>query len=239
MTDVLPIKRGDNIPSFRVIDMTNAACQNLSFVAGDAGTFTMVQVGGDTVVNAQPVVLDIGSNSLTYAWQPGDTDIAGEFRAKIKINFANGDVGSWPNDGYYYVRITDDLPIDYSITTTRVKDGFTTAASDDDIAGFIAVVSQADQCMTDNNVPGEIGQQLKVLAVRHMATNQRDGGSVTSERAVSGASRSYGAYKAGETGFLVTLQQLDRWGCVYGVVQNNQFMQLRSVGRRPERQSTY
>lgn len=127
----------------------------------------------------------------------------------------------------------------YTITVERVKDGFTTSASDDDLNGYIAVADQADECMTNNNAPVAIGQQLKVLAVRHLATNQRDGGSVTAERAVSGASRNYESFKAGETGFLATLQQLDRWGCVYGIVQNNQLIQLRSVGRRPERRSTY
>lgn len=239
MANVLVIKRGDTIPVFRVTGIQDANGDDVTFAAGDSGTITMTQVGGDTVIDAQPVVLDVGSNSLTYDWQSGDTDLAGEFRAEVEITFANGDIGSWPNDGFYYVRITDDLPLDYSITVDRVKSGFTTSASDDDIAGFIAIVGQADQCMTNNNVPGEIGQQLKVLAVRHMATNQRDGGSVTSERAVSGASRSLNAFKAGETGYLDTLRQLDQWGCVYGTIQSNQFIQLRSVGRRPERRSTY
>lgn len=127
----------------------------------------------------------------------------------------------------------------YTITVERVKDGFSTQASDADLTGYIAIVDQADDCMTNNSVPDAIGQQLKILAVRHLATTQRDGGSITSERAVSGASRSFGQFKAGETGYLDTLRQLDRWGCVYQAVQNNQFIQLRSVGRRPQRRSTW
>ena len=127
----------------------------------------------------------------------------------------------------------------YVITVDRVKDGFTSSASDDDLAGYIAVVDQADECLTNNQVPDAVGQQLKVLAVRHLATNGRDGGSVTSERAVSGASRSYGQYPAGGTGYLDTLRQLDQWGCVYGLVQQNAMIQLRSVGRRPQRRSTW
>lgn len=127
----------------------------------------------------------------------------------------------------------------YTITIARVRDGFTTTASDADLTGYIAITDQTDACMTSNNVPDAIGQQLKVLAVRHLATNQRDGGSVTSERAVSGAARSYSAFEAGDTGYLDTLRQLDQWGCVYGILSNNEFIQLRSVGRRPQRQSTY
>lgn len=239
MVDVLTIKRGDSIPSFRITNIQDSAGNDLVFAAGDSGLITMTRVGGDITIDAQPVVLDVGSNSLTYDWQAGNTDVAGEFRAEVEITFANGDIGTWPNDSFYYVRITDDLPIDYSITVDRVKDGFTTGASDNDIAGYIAIIDQADQCLTNNNVAGEIGQQLKVLAVRHLATNQRDGGSVTSEKAVSGASRSFESFKAGETGYLDTLRQLDQNGCVYGLVQQNSFIQLRSIGRRPQRPSTY
>ena len=125
------------------------------------------------------------------------------------------------------------------VTVARVRDGFTTNASDSDLAAYIAVVDQADTCLTNSGVPDAIGQQLKVLGVRHLATNQRDGGSVTSERAVSGAARSFDSFKAGETGFLETLRQLDANGCVYTLLQSNPSIQLRSVGRRPERSSTF
>lgn len=127
----------------------------------------------------------------------------------------------------------------YTVTIAMIKDGFNSPVSDADLTGYIAIVDQADTCLTNNSVPDAIGVQLKLLAIRHLATNQRDGGSVTSERAVSGASRSYANYRAGDTGFLETLRQLDRWGCVRGVVEQNARLQLRSIGRRPERRSTY
>lgn len=127
----------------------------------------------------------------------------------------------------------------YTITVEQVNDGFNSPASDADLAGYIAIVDQADTCLTNNGVADAIGMQLKTLAVRHLAVNARDGGAVTSEKAVSGASRSYAEYNAGETGYLDTLRQLDRTGCVYGVVSQNSFIQLRSIGRRPERRSTY
>ncbi len=127
----------------------------------------------------------------------------------------------------------------YTITVAEVKDGFTSAASDADLANYIVFADQADPCLTMNSVPDEIGQQLKILYVRHVATNQRDGGAVTSEKAVSGASRSYAEYANGETGYLDTLRQLDQFGCVYALASNNGFIQLRSSGRRPQRQSTY
>lgn len=127
----------------------------------------------------------------------------------------------------------------YTITVAEVKDGFSTSASDSSITAYITLVDQADACMTAQGVPDAIGQQLKILAVRHLLTSERDGGAIMSERAVSGASRSFGQFKAGETGYLNNLKMLDKWGCVYGVVSNNTGIGLLVVGRNPDNQSTY
>lgn len=122
----------------------------------------------------------------------------------------------------------------YTITVAQVRDGFSTPASDADITAYIAFADEADTCLTNNSVLDAIGMQLKILFVRHTATNQRDGGAVTSERAVSGAARAFGQYERGDTGYLDTLRQLDRFGCVYALASNNGFIQLRSAGRRQE-----
>ena len=127
----------------------------------------------------------------------------------------------------------------YTITVAQVKDGFSTSASDADLTAYIAIADQADACLTANAVPDAVGQHLKILFVRHTATNARDGGAVTSERAVSGAARSFGEYDRGDTGYLDTLRQLDTHGCVYALASNNGFIQLRSIGRNPRTQSTY
>lgn len=119
----------------------------------------------------------------------------------------------------------------YVITTADVKDGFTTGASDADLTAYIAIADQADACLTDNSVADAIGKQLKILAVRHMASNATDGGNVTQEQAVSGASRSYAQRRKGETGYLNTLRALDKYGCVMSIVSNGGYVQLRAVGR--------
>lgn len=127
----------------------------------------------------------------------------------------------------------------YTITIEQVKDGFTTSASDADLTAYIIFADQADECLTNNSVADALGQQLKILAVRHMATIQRDGGAITSERAVSGASRSFSSFRAGDTSYKDLLRQIDATGCVYGLVTQNGFLQLRSVGRRSNSRRTY
>lgn len=119
----------------------------------------------------------------------------------------------------------------YTITTTEVRDGFATGASDADLTAYIAIADQADACLTANSVADAIGKQLKILAVRHMAADATDGGDITSERAVSGAQRSYAQRRKGETGYLNTLRSLDRYGCVVAVVSNGGYVQFRAVGR--------
>jgi hypothetical protein len=120
----------------------------------------------------------------------------------------------------------------YVITTPEVLEGFQTGASTADVAGFIAVVDQADNCLARNSVSDVVGRQMKILAVRHLLSNSSDRGAVTQERAVSGASRSYKERVAGETGFLETLRTIDTYGCVMSTINKNQRIQLRSVGRR-------
>ena len=120
----------------------------------------------------------------------------------------------------------------YTITEAEVLDNFTTSASTADLAAYIAVVGQADACLTANSVAVAIGKQLKILGVRHLAANANDRGSVTQERAISGASRSYSERKPGETGYLETLRTIDQYGCVMNVVNKNGRIQLRSSGRR-------
>ncbi len=128
----------------------------------------------------------------------------------------------------------------YPITAAEVRDGLTgVSVSDTDMAGLIAFADTADTCLRNNNVEQALGQTLKRLFIRHIATTQRDGGSVTNERAVSGASRSYSDMGGDKTGYLDTLKRLDRWGCVYGLAVSNTPIQLRSIGRRPERRSTW
>ena len=120
----------------------------------------------------------------------------------------------------------------YVVTVPEVLDGFSTGATEADVAGFISVVDDANSCLTSNSVPQVVGRRLKILAVRHLLSNSSDRGAVTQERAVSGASRSYRERAAGETGFLETLRTIDKHGCVISVINKNARVQLRSVGRR-------
>lgn len=119
----------------------------------------------------------------------------------------------------------------YTITTSEVLDGFSTSASTADLEGYIAIIDIADACLTANAVSTAIGKQLKILGVRHLAASSTDGGSVTEQTSISGASRKFAERRAGETSHLESLRTIDAFGCVMSVITKGALVQLRSVGR--------
>lgn len=127
------------------------------------------------------------------------------------------------------------------ITYAQVIDGFATTISETQIDLLIDIVDEADTCLDANAVSASKQTMLKIYAVRHMLTNmgveQSGKGAVTSESAPSGASRSYRPPTGGglaSTSYGALLKQLDVYGCVTGLLENNTFASFRSVGRRAE-----
>lgn len=116
------------------------------------------------------------------------------------------------------------------ITVSQVRDGFVTPASDATIAGYIAVVDQADACLTDKSVPDAVGQAAKIAGVRYMCVlgSASSKGKITMEKAVSGSSRSF-SDDSGQ--YLEQLRVIDGSGCVYALLNKNQRIALLSIGR--------
>lgn len=120
-----------------------------------------------------------------------------------------------------------------TITVADVRDSFDTEASDDEISLAITIISQADDCLDANSVAADVQKALKLYAVRHIITMQSNSGrgTVTSESAPSGASRSYGQWKQdGGSPYWELLKQLDRCGCVVSLLENKQRVSIWSVG---------
>lgn len=122
-----------------------------------------------------------------------------------------------------------------TVTPADIKAGFQTEASDAEIQGLIDfVVSGSSACLTANAVPEASQDLLTTYAVRHILTltNASGRGSVTSERAPSGASRSFGSWQGeglASTRYGSLLMQLDTFGCVRGVMENSKNLAFFSV----------
>ena len=113
----------------------------------------------------------------------------------------------------------------YEITSADIEAG-------GDFADLIAWADTADACMTAKGVPAALGKTLKIYLVKHVLQLER-GGSVSSETAVSGASRSFATVSGLQgTSYGKLLSQMDKAGCVLALISNNGTVQLRSAGRR-------
>lgn len=100
-------------------------------------------------------------------------------------------------------------------------------------ADLIAWADTADTCLTAKSVPHDLGRLLKINLIKHVQELQ-SGGAVTSQTAVSGASRSFsddfGAYKSS---YGKLLAQMDKTGCVVALIGGGGYVQFRSAGRTP------
>ena len=126
-----------------------------------------------------------------------------------------------------------------------VKGGFPTTVGDDEIQMLIDMLDRSDACFSANNVPEEDVRLLKIYAVRHFLQLQSNSGrgQVTSESAPSGASRSFASWSQGKglnaTQYGVMIKQLDRFGCIRGVIENDQSLVLMSVGPKRNKRGRF
>lgn len=125
------------------------------------------------------------------------------------------------------------------IYASDVTNGFTTTVVDDEIDLLIGIVDGADACLDAANVSTSTQTILKIYAVRHMLQLQANGGkgAVKSERAPSGASRSYSDWQGKgleSTSYGSLLNQLDSTGCIAGIIDNSSNVSLMVIGRNDE-----
>lgn len=186
---------------------------------------------GVLVVDAAATVVTPLEGVVRYEWDAAFTATPGNYLFKWVVAYGDGGVGSFPNDSFNVLVVTA-APSGYAITIAGVLSGFSTGAGTEEIAGAIAVVDQADVCLTNNAISPQLGRYLKTLGARHLLSSATSGGGrVKEEEAVSGARRVYADAKGGESGYMETLRTVDKFGCVIGQLNRNARVQFRSVGR--------
>jgi len=105
MADTFYIKRNDTSPAIKYqldpkVDLTDASV-----------VFNMARAGGAPVVNrgAAEIVGDPTDGIVSYSWSGADTEQAAQFRGEFEVTYADGEVETFPNDGYIRILITSDL----------------------------------------------------------------------------------------------------------------------------------
>ena len=100
------IKRGDTSPALRYLllpaDVT---------LAGASVRFQMRPRGGTTMIDRPAEIVTVFEPALVaYAWQQGDTDIAGRYEAEFRATYMDGTFETFPNLGFIEVFVTENVP---------------------------------------------------------------------------------------------------------------------------------
>lgn len=81
------------------VDLTNAT-----------GALLFVKKGSTFVVNAGTMVIDDApAGEVSYSPSASEVDEAGRFNAEVEVTFANGEIATFPSNGYFAVQIDEDL----------------------------------------------------------------------------------------------------------------------------------
>lgn len=107
MSQVFKTKTGDTSPSIKYALLPTSVV-----LTGAAVTFTMTARGSSTPTvdgASANIVTATGTPTVSYDWQAGDTDNAGEYVAEFEVTYSDGSIETFPNDGYISIEIDPAL----------------------------------------------------------------------------------------------------------------------------------
>jgi hypothetical protein len=102
------IKRGDTSPALQFALLP--ATVNLTGATVRFQMRARRPRGGVAVIDAAAaVVTATGTPTVEYKWQPSNTINAGSYEAEFRVTYPNGEIGTFPNDGFIPIQITEDI----------------------------------------------------------------------------------------------------------------------------------
>lgn len=100
------LKDGDTRPAF-LATLRNGD-GTIPDLTGATVVFSMSKGGNraEEIDGASMSVQDMPTASVVYVWQPQDVDTPGNYKAVIRVTFADGGVATYPNQGSYAIKIS-------------------------------------------------------------------------------------------------------------------------------------
>jgi len=98
------IKKNDNSPAIAGILSDFNGVVNLT-TATKVNFFMEKKKTGRRKVNGVASITDVNGGGVSYAWQTGDTNESGLFKAVFKVTFSSGQIATFPSDGYIEISI--------------------------------------------------------------------------------------------------------------------------------------
>lgn len=102
------IKQGDTSPSLtaRLVTADNQPAN----LAGASVIFHFRKTrGGASAISASAAIVDAATGSVRYDWQAGDTANFGEFEGEFEVTYADGNIETFPNEGYIDISVSEQI----------------------------------------------------------------------------------------------------------------------------------
>lgn len=102
------IKQNDTSPSIRanIVDYNGEPVN----ITGGSVRLHMKEVGGDgTLIVKNMSILDAQNGLVQYDWVVGDTADVANYNAEIQVTYADGEIETYPNAGYFSIIVTAEL----------------------------------------------------------------------------------------------------------------------------------
>ena len=101
MATIYDLKQGDTKPSLSAQLLSNGSAVDLT------GATVKFHMG--TTVDVSAVIVDAATGNVRYDPATAHTVTAGIFKAEFEVTFSDGTIETFPNDGFIYVRITEEV----------------------------------------------------------------------------------------------------------------------------------
>ena len=109
-TNLITLKRGDTLPALLLTLMDGNGAVDFSAVTITAATFVLVNgETGDVLVEAELTVVNAALGQFRHNWQSDETNVPGNHQGEIQLTFSDGNIATFPDDGYFIVQILRDL----------------------------------------------------------------------------------------------------------------------------------
>ncbi len=106
MYDVI-IKRGDTRNCIKAV-LKDASGTPVDLTDCSV-SFHMAPLNRPAVISRAAHIENAATGEIWLVWAPGETDIAGIFRAEFEVMYQDGRRATFPSNGYISIQILDDL----------------------------------------------------------------------------------------------------------------------------------
>ena len=103
----ITIKRGDTRHAIKAV-LKDSAGTPVDLTECEV-SFHMAPLGRPAIISRAAHVEDAAAGEVWLVWAPGETDIAGVYRAEFEVVYQDGRRETFPGDGYISIQILDDL----------------------------------------------------------------------------------------------------------------------------------